>query len=79
MQRRGLRLFLNTEIGTDLSMRDLAQRYHAVAAAGARQDRALGVSGEDLAGSHSATDFVAWYNGHPDFADRSYDLSGATP
>ena len=33
------------------------------------------MAGEDLLGSHSATEFVAWYNGHPDFADRDFDLS----
>ncbi|MFE7422055.1 FAD-dependent oxidoreductase [Rhodococcus sp. NPDC057529] len=77
MQRRGLRMFLNTEIGRDLSIRDLTERYDAViVAVGALQDRALEVPGEDLPGSHSATEFVAWYNGHPDYVDRTYDLSG---
>ena len=38
-------------------------------------DRNLGIPGEDLLGSHSATEFVAWYNGHPDFADLEFDLS----
>ncbi len=45
-------------------------------AVGASSDRHLGVPGEDLAGSHAATEFVAWYNGHPDYADRQFDLSG---
>ena len=61
----------------DLSHEDLAARYHAVIyAVGAMADRSLGIPGEDLPGSHSATEFVAWYNGHPDFADRTFDFSG---
>jgi ferredoxin--NADP+ reductase len=35
----------------------------------------LGIPGENLAGSHAATEFVAWYNGHPHFADHALDLS----
>ena len=42
---------------------------------GAATDRQLGIPGEDLPGSHAATDFVGWYNAHPDFADREFDLS----
>src|SRR5690606_13723265 len=38
-------------------------------------DRRLGISGEDLAGSHTATEFVGWYNGHPDYRAREFDLS----
>ncbi|RLV47470.1 4Fe-4S dicluster domain-containing protein [Nocardioides mangrovicus] len=77
MRRQGFRLFLNVEVGTHLTHEDLMGRYHAVVyAVGAMSDRPLDIPGEDLAGSHSATEFVAWYNGHPDFADRSFDLSG---
>lgn len=76
MRRKGLRLFLNTQVGVDVSVRRLRERYHAVlVAVGALTDRALGILGEDLPGSHSATEFVAWYNGHPDFAHRTFDLS----
>src|SRR5581483_5491786 len=75
--RKGFRLFLNTEIGRDVTMEDLRATYDAViVAVGALSDRRLGVAGEDLAGSHSATEFVSWYNGHPDFRDRVFDLSG---
>jgi len=78
MRRRpNFRMFLNVEVGVDITAEQLAERYHAVIyAVGARSDRRLGIPGEDLEGSHSATDFVSWYNGHPDFADRSFDLSG---
>jgi len=55
----------------------LLARHHAVIYAyGASRDRRLGIPGEDLPGSHAATDFVAWYNGHPDAADLRFDLSG---
>ncbi|MFJ5879394.1 FAD-dependent oxidoreductase [Streptomyces sp. NPDC093088] len=58
---------LNTRIGRDLHHEDLVRDHHAVVyAVGAATDRRLGVEGEDLPGSVSATDFVAWYNGHPD-------------
>ncbi len=75
--RKGFSLHLNVDVGTDISHEELLAYHHAVLyAVGAPGDRRLGVPGEDLRGSHSATDFVAWYNGHPDFAHRSFDLSG---
>src|SRR5262245_8260756 len=70
------RFFGNVEFGRDLTRADLERHVHAVIyATGAQTDRSLGIPGEDLAGSHSATEFVAWYNGHPDFRDRRFDLS----
>ncbi|MEZ5123001.1 MAG: FAD-dependent oxidoreductase [Solirubrobacterales bacterium] len=72
----GFRYVGNVEIGTDLSHDELAAAYHAVLyAVGAPTDRRLGIPGEDLPGSHAATEFVAWYNGHPDYADREFDLT----
>jgi len=66
----------NVEIGTDLSASELTSAYHAVLyAVGSPTDRRLGIPGEELAGSHAATEFVAWYNGHPDYADEEFDLS----
>ncbi len=66
----------NVEVGTDVSHEQLAAAYHAVLyAVGTPRDRKLGIEGEDLPGSVSATDFVAWYNGHPDYADMDFDLS----
>jgi ferredoxin--NADP+ reductase len=74
--RPGFRFFGNTEIGKHLSTQELAEHYHAVIYAyGTATDRKLGIPGEDLAGSHSATHFVAWYNAHPDFAGHEFDLS----
>ena len=72
----GFGYFLNVGIGTDLSHAELLAHHHAVLyATGASVDRALDIPGEELPGSVTATDFVAWYNGHPDFADRAFDFS----
>ncbi|MGW6117863.1 FAD-dependent oxidoreductase [Nocardia sp. NPDC055165] len=74
---QAVQFYLNVEVGNHISHEELAAHHHAVLyAVGAAADRRMGVPGEDLAGSHSATEFVAWYNGHPDFAERSFDLSG---
>jgi ferredoxin--NADP+ reductase len=60
----------------DVSAADLLARYHVVVyAMGTGGGNALGIPGEDLPGCHAATEFVAWYNGHPDNADDLYDLS----
>jgi ferredoxin--NADP+ reductase len=72
----GFRFHGNVEVGRDLSHAELAAAYHAVVyAVGAPTDRRMGIPGEELPGSHAATEFVAWYNGHPDHAGRSFDLS----
>jgi len=72
----GFRFFGNLEFGRDVTRKDLERHFHAVIyACGAQSDRRLGIPGEDLRRSHSATEFVAWYNAHPDFRDRSFDLS----
>jgi ferredoxin--NADP+ reductase len=72
----GFRFLGNVELGRDLKHGDLARLYDAVVyAVGAQSDRRLGIPGEDLPGSWSATEFVAWYNGHPDFQDLSFDLN----
>lgn len=66
----------NVEIGRDLMHDELRAQYDAlIYAVGAQTDRSLGIPGETLAGSHAATEFVAWYNGHPDFRDRQFDLT----
>jgi ferredoxin/flavodoxin---NADP+ reductase len=66
----------NVEVGTDVSHEELSAAYHAVLyAVGTPGDRRLGIDGEDLPGSESATEFVAWYNGHPDYAEEDFDLS----
>ncbi len=72
----GFRFFGNVKIGKDLAIGDLAERYHHIVyAVGNESDRHLGVPGEDLDGSHSATEFVGWYNSHPDFRGLKFDLS----
>jgi ferredoxin--NADP+ reductase len=71
----GFRFLGNVEVGRDLQHDDLARLYDAVVyAVGAQTDRRLGIAGEDLAGSWSAFEFVAWYNGHPDFQNLPFDL-----
>src|SRR3954453_5597498 len=72
----GFRFFGGVELGTDIAREDLFERYHGVVyAIGTMADNRLGIAGEDRPGSHSATEFVAWYNGHPDYADHEFDLS----
>jgi ferredoxin/flavodoxin---NADP+ reductase len=74
--RPGFRFLGNVEVGRDVTHAELTRLYDAVVyAVGAQTDRRLGIPGEDLPGSWSATSFVAWYNGHPDFQDLSFDLS----
>jgi ferredoxin/flavodoxin---NADP+ reductase len=75
--RPGFRFFGNVEVGRDVSHEELAAIYDAVVySVGAQTDRQLGIPGEDLPGSWAATEFVAWYNGHPDYHDLTFDLSG---
>ena len=72
----GFRLFANVELGTDLSIDQLRERYDAVViATGSPKGKKLGIPGEDLPGSLSAASFVPWYNAHPDFKDEQIDLS----
>src|SRR5262245_13269106 len=73
----GFRFLGGVEVGRDLVHEDLVRLYDAVVyAVGAQSDRRMGIPGEDLPGSWSATEFVAWYNGHPDFQELQFDLSG---
>jgi len=75
-RKPGFRFHGNVDVGTDVSHEELASAYHAVLyAVGTPNDRRLGIPGEDLPGSHAATEFVAWYNGHPDYTDLSFDLT----
>ena len=75
-ERPGFRFLGNVEVGRDLAPEDLARLYDAVVyAVGAQTDRRLGIPGEDLPGSWPATEFVAWYNGHPDYPGLHFDLN----
>ncbi len=70
------RFFGNVTIGIDITVPELRDHYDAILfACGAETDNRLGIPGEDLVGSHTATEFVGWYNGHPDYRDRQFDLS----
>jgi ferredoxin/flavodoxin---NADP+ reductase len=73
----GFRFIGNVEVGRDLTHDDLLRLYDAVVyAVGAQTDRRMGIPGEDLPGSWAATEIVAWYNGHPDYQELEFDLSG---
>jgi len=64
------RLFANVEIGSEISVAQLKEKYDAVViATGSHLGKSLGIPGEDLPGSLSAADFVPWYNSHPDYVD----------
>jgi ferredoxin--NADP+ reductase len=73
--RDGFRFFGNVDVGREVTVADLEQHYNAIVYAyGTATDRQLGIPGEDLPGSHAATEFVNWYNAHPDFAKAQFDL-----
>ncbi len=77
-QHPGFRFFGHTRIGKDITVAELAERYDAIVwAVGNESDKRLGIPGEDLPGVHSATELVGWYNGHPDYRDRSFALDRA--
>jgi ferredoxin--NADP+ reductase len=76
-QHEAFRFFGGVALGTDVTREELLARYHAVIyAVGTATDNRLGIPGEDRPGSHPATEFVAWYNGHPHFADHQFELNG---
>jgi len=69
----------NVTVGKDITVKELLDTHHAlIFTRGAETDRRLGIPGEDLPGSYTATEFVAWYNGHPDYRDRNFDFSHET-
>jgi ferredoxin--NADP+ reductase len=73
---QNLRFLGNVQVGNNLSVEELRRHYDQIIyAVGSPTDRRLGIPGEDLEGSHTATEFVAWYNSHPDYIGRSFDLS----
>ena len=75
-ENENFRFFGNVEFGSDIFRCDLLEFYDAVIyAVGSPSDRSLAIPGEELPGSHSATEFVAWYNSHPDFRGHKFDLS----
>jgi ferredoxin--NADP+ reductase len=72
------RYFGNVTFGLHVSREDLLRHYHAIVyATGSPSDRPLGIPGESLQGSHAATEFVGWYNGHPDHCELEIDLLAA--
>lgn len=72
---RRFRFLGNVEVGRQLSVAELSVHYDQVVyAIGSAADRRLGIPGEELTGSHAATAFVGWYNGHPDFVGFPFEL-----
>lgn len=75
----GFNLYCNIELGKDVSVAELAERYDAVViATGTSKGKKLGIPGEELRGSLSAADFVPWYNAHPDYVDVDVPLDTDT-
>ena len=74
-----VRLFANVEVGKDISLATLKEKYDAVViASGTSLGKKLGIPGEELSNSLSAAEFVPWYNGHPDYEDFKINLTGKT-
>ena len=72
-------LFGNVEVGSDISLETLKNKYDAVViASGTSLGKKLGIPGEDLNNSLSAAEFVPWYNGHPDYVNLNPDLTSDT-
>jgi ferredoxin/flavodoxin---NADP+ reductase len=77
LRRPNVTCYFNVRLGRDVTVDEILERHHAVIfAVGADADRKPGLPGEDLPGAHSAREFVSWYNGHPEHAERVFDLSG---
>ncbi|MDO8580606.1 MAG: FAD-dependent oxidoreductase [Candidatus Omnitrophota bacterium] len=75
-EQSGFSYLGNVNVGKDIAVHELKRYYDAmIFASGAGTDRKLGIPGEDFLGSHTATEFVAWYNGHPEYKNREFDLS----
>jgi ferredoxin/flavodoxin---NADP+ reductase len=74
-KKDGFRFFGGVTLGEHVTRAELLERYDVVLyALGTSDDNRLGIPGEDRRGVHGATQFVGWYNGHPDAADHAYDL-----
>jgi ferredoxin--NADP+ reductase len=77
-QHPDFRFFGGVQVGVDVTREELLDRYHAIVyAVGTSSDKALGIPGERRPGSVAAAEFVAWYNGHPSYADEAFDLSSS--
>jgi len=75
-KRQGFRYFGYVEFGSDIDLNDLKEHYHQIVfATGTQAGKVLNIPGAELDGSHAASDFVAWYNGHPDYRKFKFDLS----
>ena len=74
--REHVRFFGGVQLGRDITVEDLRKHYDQIIyAVGSETDRRLGIPGENLEGSYTATAFVGWYNSHPDYHQRRFNLS----
>jgi ferredoxin--NADP+ reductase len=75
-QEPGFRYYGYVEFGSDMSLDDLKKHYHQIVfATGTQSGKLLNIPGVELKGNHASSDFVAWYNGHPDYTNLDVDLS----
>jgi ferredoxin--NADP+ reductase len=75
-QNPRFRFWGNIEFGKDILKSEFFEYFDAIIyATGAQSDRSMNIRGEKLIGSYSATEFVGWYNGHPDFKEIEFDFS----
>ncbi len=75
LARTEVKYFGNVGLGTNLATDDLRSLYDQIVYAfGAQAERRLNIPGEELPGSHAATRFVGWYNGHPDYRHADFNL-----
>jgi ferredoxin/flavodoxin---NADP+ reductase len=76
-QNPRFRFWGNVELGKDIQKSEFFNYFDAIIyAVGAQSDRSMNIKGEELIGSYSATEFVGWYNGHPDYRNLEFDFSG---
>lgn len=79
LKQDGMNFFGNVTVDEDISVEDLLKTHHGVImACGAPLDNKLNIDGENLKGSHAATAFVGWYNGHPEYRDEKFDFKQKT-
>ncbi len=78
-ESQNFRFFGNVQIGRDISSTNLRQHYHGVIyATGGSQSRPLTLPGADSGNVFGSSNFVGWYNGHPDEAALAPALAGPT-
>lgn len=66
----------NVEVGKDIQINELMQHYHVlVFTTGMPKSSLLEIDGENLIGVHPSSNFIGWYNGHPDYQQQTFDFT----